>query len=132
MANNSLSKIVFILAYIFNEQYLKKFNGIMGSNIIKQLYSEEEINNIKSYFEQLNKIQNNKILNNENNNLNGLINSFYNIYREQLNDFNKKIQNIIFSRKKNINDNNIIIILIFLMMQCLINFIIFLKKKIFI
>ena len=78
----------------------------MGSNIIKQFYSEEEINNIKSNFEQLNKIQNNKILNNGNNNLNGLIDSFYNIYKEQLNDFCKKIQNIIVSRKKDINDNN--------------------------
>ena len=78
----------------------------MGSNIIKQFYSEEEINNIKANFEQLNKIQNNKILNNGNNNLNGLIDSFYNIYKEQLNDFCKKIQNIIVSRKKDINDNN--------------------------
>ena len=78
----------------------------MGSNIIKQFYSEEEINNIKSNFEQLNKIQNNKILNNGNNNLNGLIDSFYNIYKEQLNDFCKKIQNIIVSRKKDINNNN--------------------------
>ena len=78
----------------------------MGSNIIKQFYSEEEINTIKYNFEQLNKIQNNKILNNGNNNLNGLIDSFYNIYKEQLNDFCKKIQNIIVSRKKDINDNN--------------------------
>ena len=104
--NNSLSKTIFILAYTFNEQYRNIFNGIMGSNIIKQFYSEEEINNIKSNFEQLNKIQNNKILNNGNNNLNGLIDSFYNIYKEQLNDFCKKIQNIIVSRKKDINDNN--------------------------
>ena len=103
---NYLSKTVFILAYTFNEQYRKIFNGIMSSNTIKQFYNEEEINNIKSYFEQLNKIQNNKILNNGNNNLNGLIDSFYNIYKEQLNDFYKKIQNIIVSRKKDINDNN--------------------------
>ena len=104
--NNSLSKTVFILAYTFNDQYRNIFNGILSSKIIKQFYNEEEINNIKSNFEQLNKIQNNKILNNGNNNLNGLIDSYYNIFKEQLNEFCKKIQNIIVSRRKDINDNN--------------------------
>ena len=104
--NNSLSKTVFILAYTFHEQYLNIFNGILTSKKIKQFYCDEEINNIKNYFQQLNNIQDNKILNNANNNLNGMIDCFYNIFREQLNDFSKKIQNIIISRRKDINNIN--------------------------
>ena len=103
---NSLSKTVFILAYTFTDQYFNIFNSILNSNKIKQFYSEEEINNIKNNFEQLNNIQNNNIINNGNNNLNGAISSYYKIYREKLNEFAQKIQNIIISRKKDINDTN--------------------------
>ena len=104
--NNSLSKTIFIMAYTFSDQYFSIFNSILNSNKIKQFYSEEEINNIKNNFEQLNNIRNNTNLNNGNNNLNGVISSYYKIFREKLNDFAIKIQNIIISRKKDINDTN--------------------------
>ena len=105
--SNSLSKTVFIMAYTFTDKYFNIFNSILNSNKIKQFYNDEEINNIKSNFEQLNNIQNNNNgLNNGNNNLNGVISSYYNIFREKLNEFAKKIQNIIISRKKDINDIN--------------------------
>ena len=105
--SNCLSKTVFIMAYTFTDKYFNIFNSILNSNKIKQFYNDEEINNIKSNFEQLNNIQNNNNgLNNGNNNLNGVISSYYNIFREKLNEFAKKIQNIIITRKKDINDIN--------------------------
>ena len=104
---NYLSKTVFIIAYSFQEQYANIFNGILSSNIIKQFYSEEEINIIKNSLEQLNIIQISKIINNGNNNyLNGFIDSFCNIFKEKLNEFSKKIEMIIISRKKDISEFN--------------------------
>ena len=100
--NTNLSKSIFILAYAFSEQYFIIFNNIMASKIIKQFYSDDEINNIKYYFEQLNNIQIENETNGENNN-NGYIYSYFNIFREKFSEFVKKIQNIIVSRKKEIN-----------------------------
>ena len=102
--NNSLSKTIFILAYAFPEQYLNIINNILESNKLKTFFSNEEINNIKFHFEQLNNIQDNNGLNNGNNNLIGIISSYYIIFKEKLDEFEKKIQNIIISRKKDIND----------------------------
>ena len=101
--NNSLSKSIFILAYAFHDQYLNIFNNILTSNEIKKLFSEEEINSIKFNFEQLNNAQNYIGLNNGSNNINGLIFSYYNVFKEKLKEFVEKIQNIIVSRKKDIN-----------------------------
>ena len=104
---NSLSKTIFILGYSFQEQYINIFQGIINSNIIKQFYSEEEINIIKNNLEQLNIIEINKIVNNgNNNNLTGFIDSFYNIFKEKLNQFSNKIESIIISRKKDIIELN--------------------------
>ena len=103
---NSLSKTVFILAYLFNEQYKSIFNSILTSNKIKQFYSEEEINIIKTNLEQLDNIITNNFSGNANNNLNGVISSCYTIFREKLNDLVKKIININISRKKYLNDSN--------------------------
>ena len=101
--NNSLAKSIFILAYAFPEQYLSIFNNILASNKIKHFYSDEDINNIKFHFEQLNNIQNNNIINSGNNNISGIISSYFNIFKEKLDEFAKKIENIIVSRKKDIN-----------------------------
>ena len=101
--NNSLSKSIFILAYAFHDQYLNIFNNILTSNEIKKLFSEDEINSIKFNFEQLNNAQNYIGLNNGSNNINGLIFSYYNVFKEKLKEFVEKIQNIIVSRKKDIN-----------------------------
>lgn len=101
--NNSLSKSIFILAYAFPDQYLNIFNNILSSNEIKKLFSDEEINSIKFNFDQLNNAQNYIGLNNGNNSINGLIFSYYNVFKEKLKEFVEKIQNIIVSRKKDIN-----------------------------
>ena len=101
--NNSLSKTIFILAYAFPEQYLNIFNSILSSNQIKQIYNDDEIISIKFNFDQLNNPHNYNGINNGNNNINGVIFSYYNVYKENLKDFVQKVQNIIISRKKDIN-----------------------------
>ena len=103
--NDSLSKSIFILAYAFPKEYMNIFNNIMNSNIIKQIYNEEEINGIKYNFEQLNNIQKLGGDNQGNNNTNEIVDSYFELFREQLKEFVKKIQNIIVSRKKDININ---------------------------
>ena len=103
---NSLSKSVFILAYSFNKEFKSILDSILTSNKIKHFYSEEEINIIKSNLEQLDNVISNNTSGNINNNLNGVIASCYNIFREKLNEFAKKIQNIIISRKMDIDDKN--------------------------
>lgn len=103
--NDSLSKSIFILAYAFPKEYMNIFNNLMNSNIIKQIYNEEEINGIKYNFEQLNNIQKLGGDNQGNNNTNEIVDSYFELFREQLKEFVKKIQNIIVSRKKDININ---------------------------
>ena len=112
--NDSLSKTIFILAYAFPDQYLNIFGNIMNSNKMKQFYSEEEIKAIKFNFEQLNNMQKLGGVNIGINNINEVVDSYYELYREQLKEFVKKTQNIIVSRKKDINlidinDENILI-----------------------
>ena len=112
--SNSLSKTIFILAYAFPEQYSNIFGKIMNSNKIKQIYNEEEIKNIKNNFEQMNNMQKLGGGNLGINSFNEMIDSYYELFREQLKDFVKKIQNIIISRKNDINtidinDENIMI-----------------------
>ena len=112
--NDSLSKTIFILAYAFPEQYLNIFGNIMNSNKIKQFFSEEEIKAIKYNFEQLNNMQKIGGVNIGTNNVNEIIDTYYELFREQLKDFVKKTQNIIVSRKKDINtidinDENILV-----------------------
>ena len=112
--NDSLSKTIFILAYAFPDQYLNIFGNIMNSNKMKQFYGEEEIKAIKFNFEQLNNMQKLGGVNIGINNINEVVDSYYELYREQLKEFVKKTQNIIVSRKKDINlidinDENILI-----------------------
>jgi hypothetical protein len=112
--NDSLSKSIFILAYSFPEQYINIFNNIMNSNKIKQFYSEYEIKAIKYNFELLNNMQKIGGVNIGTNSINEVVDSYYELYREQLKEFVKKIQNIIVSRKKDINtidinDENILL-----------------------
>ena len=101
--NDSLSKSIFILAYAFPTQYLNIFGNIMNSNKIKQFYSEEEIKAIKYNFELLNNMQKIGGVNIGTNSINEVVDSYYELYREQLKEFAKKIQNIIVSRRKDIN-----------------------------
>ena len=101
--NDSLSKSIFILAYAFPAQYLNIFGNIMNSNKIKQFYSEEEIKAIKYNFELLNNMQKIGGVNIGTNSINEVVDSYYELYREQLKEFAKKIQNIIVSRRKDIN-----------------------------
>ena len=112
--NDSLSKSIFILAYSFPVQYINIFNNIMNSNKIKQFYSENEIKAIKYNFELLNNMQKIGGVNIGTNSINEVVDSYYELYREQLKEFMKKIQNIIVSRKKDINtidinDENILL-----------------------
>ena len=112
--NDSLSKTIFILAYAFPEQYINIFGNMMNSNKIKQFYSDEEIKAIKYNFELLNNMQKIGGSNIGTNNLNEIVDSYYELFREQLKEFAKKIQNIIVSRKKDINtidinDENILV-----------------------
>ena len=112
--NDSLSKSIFILAYSFPDQYINIFNNIMNSNKIKQFYSEDEIKAIKYNFELLNNMQKIGGVNIGTNSINEVVDSYYELYREQLKEFVKKIQNIIVSRKKDINtidinDENILL-----------------------
>ena len=112
--NDSLSKTIFILAYAFPEQYLNIFGNIMNSNKIKQFFSEDEIKAIKYNFEQLNNMQKIGGVNIGTNNVNEIVDTYYELFREQLKDFVKKTQNIIVSRKKDINtidinDENILV-----------------------
>ena len=112
--NDSLSKSIFILAYSFPVQYINIFNNIMNSNKIKQFYSEDEIKAIKYNFELLNNMQKIGGVNIGTNSINEVVDSYYELYREQLKEFVKKIQNIIVSRKKDINtidinDENILL-----------------------
>ena len=112
--NNSLSKTIFILAYSFPQQYFNIFANIMNSNTIKQFYSEEEIKEIKNIFEQLNNMQKLGGVNIGTNSIYEIIDSYYELFKEQLKEFEKKIHNIIVSRKKDINtidinDENILI-----------------------
>ena len=112
--NDSLSKSIFILAYSFPVQYINIFNNIMNSNRIKQFYSENEIKAIKYNFELLNNMQKIGGVNMGTNSINEVVDSYYELYREQLKEFVKKIQNIIVSRKKDINtidinDENILL-----------------------
>ena len=112
--NDSLSKSIFILAYSFPVQYINIFNNIMNSNRIKQFYSEDEIKAIKYNFELLNNMQKIGGVNMGTNSINEVVDSYYELYREQLKEFVKKIQNIIVSRKKDINtidinDENILL-----------------------
>ena len=112
--NDSLSKSIFILAYSFPVQYINIFNNIMNSNKIKQFYSEDEIKAIKYNFELLNNMQKIGGVNMGTNSINEVVDSYYELYREQLKEFVKKIQNIIVSRKKDINtidinDENILL-----------------------
>ena len=112
--NDSLSKTIFILAYAFPEQYINIFENMMNSNKIKQFYSDEEIKAIKYNFELLNNMQKIGGSNIGTNNLNEIVDSYYELFREQLKEFAKKIQNIIVSRKKDINtidinDENILV-----------------------
>ena len=112
--NNSLSKTIFILAYSFPQQYFNIFENIMNSNMIKQFYSEEEIKEIKNNFEQLNNMQKLGGVNIGTNSINEVIDSYYELFKEQLKEFVKKIHNIIVSRRKDINtidinDENILI-----------------------
>ena len=112
--NNSLSKTIFILAYSFPQQYFNIFANIMNSNTIKQFYSEEEIKEIKNNFEQLNNMQKLGGVNIGTNSIYEIIDSYYELFKEQLKEFEKKIHNIIVSRKKDINtidinDENILI-----------------------
>ena len=112
--NDSLSKSIFILAYSFPVQYINIFNNIMNSNKIKQFYSEDEIKAIKYNFELLNNMQKIGGVNIGMNSINEVVDSYYELYREQLKEFMKKIQNIIVSRKKDINtidinDENILL-----------------------
>ena len=112
--NDSLSKSIFILAYSFPDQYINIFNNIMNSNKIKQFYSENEIKAIKYNFELLNNMQKIGGVNMGTNSINEVVDSYYELYREQLKEFVKKIQNIIVSRKKDINtidinDENILL-----------------------
>ena len=112
--NDSLSKSIFILAYSFPVQYINIFNNIMNSNKIKQFYSENEIKAIKYNFELLNNMQKIGGVNMGTNSINEVVDSYYELYREQLKEFVKKIQNIIVSRKKDINtidinDENILL-----------------------
>ena len=112
--SNSLSKTIFILAYSFPDHYLNIFGKIMNSNKIKQFYSEEEIKEIKSNFDLLNNMQKLGGVNLGTNNINEMIDSYYDLFREQLKEFVKKTKNIIVSRRKDINtidinDENIMI-----------------------
>ena len=100
---DSLSKTIFVLAYAFPQQYLNIFSNIMNSNRIKQFYSDEEIKDIKSNFDQLNNMQKLGGKNLGTNIVNEIADSYYELFKEQLREFVKKINNIIVSRKKDIN-----------------------------
>jgi hypothetical protein len=101
--NDSLSKTIFILAYAFPQQYLNIFGNIMNSNRIKQFYSGEEIKEIKNNFEHLNNMQKLGGNNLGTNSVNEMVDSYYELFKEQLKEFVKKTHNIIVSRRKDIN-----------------------------
>ena len=101
--NDSLSKTIFILAYAFPQQYLNIFGNIMNANRIKQFYSGEEIKEIKNNFEHLNNMQKLGGNNLGANNVNEMVDSYYELFKEQLKEFVKKTHNIIVSRRKDIN-----------------------------
>ena len=102
---NDLSKTIFILGYSFQNQYISIFNNLLSSNSIKSLYNDEEIEKIKTSFNELNNNQNYDKLKDCNNDFISILPLFYDVYRDNLKDFVKNINKIIMSRRNDLDDN---------------------------